>query len=197
MIKCTQCEKPAYFSQPQPLCVQCADAVSRINERLLERLERESNAAHNDIYRAIGLTPPPAPFPDRAPVPQIGSYVDNRVTSNGPVGLLNTGSMTLLNSSISTVQQGGDPAFAHALESLRDQVASSADLTNDAKAEVLETLSFLAEQSLLAPNKRIRAVAESLFKSASRITSSAKDISDICKDWWPVIGLALGFATAT
>ena len=179
-----------------PLCLDCNLKFSQITQQQIENHERMANHAADEIAAAVGLAPMGPRFPPRPrPVVVQGLKLNNINVSNSVVGTINTGSIGTVDQSITALQQSGDPSVAEALKVISEAVLRSGDLTLNQRNDLIESLSVIAREAASSKDTRQNTVALTLIERASKITSLANDVADVCGKYWPVLLAAFGFAT--
>ena len=182
--------------QDIPLCLDCYFKFSQITQQQIENHERMANHAADEIAAAVGLAPMGPRFPTRPrPVVLQGIKLNNIHVSNSVVGTINTGSIGTVDRSITALQQSGDPAVAEALKGISEAVLRSGDLTLNQRNDLIESLSVIAREAASPKENRQNTVALALIERASKITSLANDVADVCGKYWPVLLAVFGLAT--
>ena len=116
--------------------------------------------------------------------------MNNINVSNSIIGTLNTGSIGVVDQSISALVQTGDAELARAVKALSEAILKSTDLSRNQKNELMESLSVISAEAAAPKERRRSAVARTLLESAVKVTGLANDITDICQKWWPVLAAA-------
>ena len=163
----------------------------------IEDNERWLNYLHDEMAATVGVLPIGARFPPR-PRPLIlsGVKMNNINVSNSVVGTINTGTIGVIDQSISALAHTGATDLAQAVKELSEAILRSGDLTSNQKNEVVEGLSVVAEEAAAPQERRRNAVARAIIQNAEKITSLANDITDVCQKWWPVLMAAFDAATS-
>ncbi len=179
-----------------PLCLHCYFKFSQIQQEQSEQQERWINYLGDEIASIMG-TPPIGPrFPPRPRPVQIEGVKLNHINvTNSVVGTINTGSIGVVDQSISALIQGGEPELANAVKELSQAIIKSGDLGANQKNELMEILSVIAAEAASPKESRRGSVVKALLDRAKQITALAGDITDVCQKWWPVIAAA--FQTIT
>src|SRR5437667_12882186 len=110
-VKCHSCEKPANYAvgregQQVPLCLDCHLKLSQILAIQNDNLEREMNFIIAQAESVVGLHGVLPRFPERqVRVIQAGTMTLNNISvSDSAVGVLNTGTLEVLDSVISLLK---------------------------------------------------------------------------------------------
>lgn len=176
-----------------PLCLDCYFKFAQINQQDIENNERMMNYASDQISATVGLPPMGPRFPERPrPVFVQGIKLNNIHVNNSIVGTINTGSIGTVDQSISALQQTGEPAAAEALKVLSEAVLQSADLTQNQRNQLIESLSAISREAASPKETRQNTVAISLIERATQITSLANDIADTGAKYWPILLAVFG-----
>jgi hypothetical protein len=178
-----------------PLCLDCYFKLSQIQQQEAETNERMMNYLSDQITSSIGMPPMGPRFPPRPkPVVVAGARLNNISVNNSVVGTINTGSIGVVDQSISALVQTGEPKMAEAIKNLSEAILQSGDLTRNQKNQLVETLSVVAKEAMTPKAARQNSVALTLLERAAQITVLANDIAEVCQKWWPV--LVAGFTLA-
>jgi hypothetical protein len=190
-VKCYQCPAPAMYQvgdQNIPLCLNCYSKVAQIEQQELENHERMLNYLSDEISFSFGLPSMGPRFPSRPKPLHIGDVKLNNISvNNSVVGTINTGSIGNLDQSISVLAQLNQPQLAETFKKLSEAILQSGDLTGNQRNELIEALSVISREAATPPETRQNTVALSLLERAEQITSMANDISELCKQYWPMI----------
>ena len=195
-MKCYNCSKPAMYAvgeQDIPLCLDCYLKHSQVTQAQMENHERWLNYLQDEMAAQVGMPPMGPRFPPR-PKPVIlgGVRMNNINVSNSVIGTINTGTIGVIDQSISALVQTGEPNLAQAVKELSEAILKSGDLTSNQKAELVEGLSVVAEEAAAPKERRRSAVARAILENAAKVTSLANDITDVGQKWWPVLMAAFG-----
>jgi hypothetical protein len=174
--------------QSIPLCLDCYLKYSQVTQAEVENRERHLNYLEDEMAYMVGMQPTGPRFPPRPrPVVIAGARMQNINVSNSVVGTINTGSIGVVDQSISALVQTGEAELANAVKALSEAVLSSADLTSNRKNELIETLSVVAAEAAAPKERRRSSVARALLDNAIKVTGFANDIADVCQKWWPIV----------
>lgn len=171
-----------------PLCLDCYLKYSQVTQSELENNERWMNYLQDEMAASVGMPPMGPRFPPRPrPVILGGVRMNNINVSNSVVGTINTGTIGIIDQSISALIQTGQPEVAEAVKALSEAVLRSNDLTPNQKTQVVESLSVVSEEAVAPPERRRGVLARTLLDNAMKVTALANDITDICQKCWPVL----------
>jgi len=197
-MQCNQCSKPAIWlvtGNEIPLCLDCYSKWQHLQQAEIENHERMMNYNLDQIAATVGMRPTGPRFPERPkPVIFSGVKMNHINVTNSVVGTINTGSIGVVDQSISALVQVGDNSLGEALKELSQAVLGSKDLSINQKNEVLESLSVIATEAITPKENRKNSVATVLIERASKVTGLANDIADVCQKWWPLLLAAFALA---
>lgn len=188
MSECNQCGKPAVQEyNGNPLCVSCLSKIAgimhkeeEIRQRELIILMQQEQAIEADMNEIVGL-PRPAPkynFEHLRP-PSQNTY--HSITVNDSVvGNINTGEVHTIEVSMSHIAEKGNVELADTLKSLTESVISSNELAVETKNEILENISFVAQQVGLPEGQRKKGLMKSVLRG---IQSSIAQTADLVTIW--------------
>ena len=121
-----------------PLCLKCFLKFSQVSQAETENNERMMNFLQDEMAAVVGMPPIGPRFPPRPrPVVIAGAKMHNINVSNSIVGTINTGSIGLVDQSISALLQVGEPDLAEAVKALSEAILSNKDLTSNQKNELV------------------------------------------------------------
>jgi hypothetical protein len=190
-MKCCQCSNPAMFlatDKEVPLCLHCYFKLSQILQVQREESERWINFLQDEMSYSVGLSPVGPRFPPRPKTVHIGGVKLNNINvSNSVVGTINTGSIGVIDQSISALIQGGEPALADALKGLSQAIVSSGDLSPNQKNDLIEIMSVIATEAATPKESRRSSVVKTLLDRGEQIMAMASDLTDVFQKLWPVL----------
>jgi hypothetical protein len=179
-----------------PLCLDCYFKYTQIQQQQTENNERLINYYSDQMASTIGMPPLGPRFPERPrSVIVAGTKLNNISVNNSVVGTINTGSIGTVDQSITALAQAGEHDLAKAIKTLSEAILQSSDLTGNQKNDLIESLSVITKEAATPKAERKNSVALALLEHASKVTSMANDITDICQKWWPVLIAAFSVAT--
>lgn len=130
------------------------------------------------LQQAEGMSVGPPGFLGRIAVPQMSETVKRDITLNNitidrsTIGILNTGLMQEIQQidvNISKLEQTSQTEIAEALAGLTQAIASSGQISDKQRSELIQQLNELSDQALLAPNQRktgvIRAIVQDCLQA--------------------------------
>lgn len=175
-MKCVNCTKLAACSyQEVPLCLDCYIRLRDLNIREIEMIERESNFIIDQIEGVCGVYGALPRYPERRTVIQSGGVTLNNIhVTNSEIGVLNTGAVQTIDSTLTVLKSEGNSALAVALQKLSEAVIRASDLTNNQKNESLELLGAMSEEAVApAPKRKLAVVKAMLAQMASTLAGVA------------------------
>lgn len=128
----------------------------------------------------------PLGFMGRVPVPkppfQGDTFTLNHINvDRSTIGAINTGSIRSLDVAITRMESQGDSEIGQALAELTQKVIDTSDLSELDKNELLEYLSFLAEQSILPKQQRTQSITRAV---ANAIDGLIQGVPPSLKQTW-------------
>jgi len=191
MAKCYQCSNPPMYLVTEkeiPLCLDCYLKFAQLTQAELESHERAMNFHADEIAFQFGMPSLGPRFPARPrPIHVAGVQMHNINVSNSVVGTINTGSIGVVDQSISALLQLHEPELARSLKEISEAILGSADLTANQKKELFESLSIISKEAAAPKEQRKNSVAIALLERAAQITGLAHDIADVCQKLWPIL----------
>ncbi|MEQ1535254.1 MAG: hypothetical protein ABL923_05200 [Burkholderiaceae bacterium] len=178
------------------LCLDCYFKYNQIQQQQSEDNERMMNYLSDQIASTVGMPSFGPRFPERPrPVIVAGTKLNNISVNNSVIGTINTGSIGTVDQSIAVLAQAGEHELAKAIKALSEAILQSNDLTGNQKNDLVDSLSVITKEAATPKADRKNSVALALLEHASKVTSMANDITDICQKWWPVLVVAFSVAT--
>lgn len=188
------CGRPTNFAlqpdenQPRaPVCVDCylkfvqaTQMQMDMNARLFNLLTAEAEAA-TGIYGALPR------FPERKVVTVGNVTLNNIKVDNSAIGVLNTGSLQVLDGAVTAINQGGDSAAATAIKALTEAIANSTELAEDARSQVLEMLSVVASEAVAPAATRRRAPMRALLQEVATLIGGVAGLVQLWAQYGPVL----------
>lgn len=113
--------------------------------------------------------------------------MDNIKVDSSTIGVLNTGNIQSLDTSITNLKQSGNEQLANALTTLTDSVIASGDLQNKIKDELIEILSYISSESTVPPEQQRKAIAKSVIKKFEETISVSAKLTQLWTTWKPII----------
>ena len=185
MPQCANCPKIAVFEIGDEnarfrFCLDCYIAYQNVVIRQHEMYERVINYFSDQIDHSIGLPPIGPRFPERSHIVHMeGATLNNINVSNSQIGVLNTGAVRTIDSSLTVLRNHTDQDLASFVKTLTECVVSSDDLTNNQKNEILEILGSLTQEAIVPPGERKSAVARALLMRLKGILDGISALNEI------------------
>lgn len=197
-MKCYNCPKLAMYSvgpkgEEVPLCLDCYVKWVNAQVRQHEMLERQMERALADMEMVSGVSLPRRQLPERKTIIHTGEITLNNINvSNGQVGVLNTGTVESLDSSLTVLNSEGSREIAQTVQKLSEGVISSDELSNAQKNQILELLGTLSEEAIAPPEKRKSAVAKAVLTELSGALSGIAVLANAFQKARPVLAQVFG-----
>jgi hypothetical protein len=186
--KCYYCDKPAVTARGEILlCVDCylkfayADFLeAQAENNRLSWLASQFNLGQQDLHIAMGgilpLKQMMIPQPPNAP-----TYLSQQIkVSESNIGVVNTGTLSSLETSIQVIQNRGDKELANAVTKLTEAVVNSTEINNELKRETAEQLDFLLTEAFASKEKQRKDLAR---RTMSDISQSIGTIAGLLTIW--------------
>jgi hypothetical protein len=192
-MKCSQCDREAIGimnnGQGPAVCVEHYAILQNTIHRNISVLRDIAQDHEDNIDMMFGLPPKP-----RRPAPVIhqGNNVFNQLKiDNSNIGVVNTGTIDSLNSTISYVQQAGSAELANQIKSFAEAVSASNELSEVLQKEILEQLSYLGTQIRTSHEQRNQGVIKTILKSIEPTVSTAAGLATLWATLGPTISKIL------
>lgn len=174
-MKCVNCTKSAVYSYEKiPLCLDCYIRMRELNLREIEMIERQSNFLIDQMEGVCGVYGLPR-YPERRMIIQSGGVTLNNIhVTNSEIGVLNTGAVQTIDSTLTVLKSEGNNELAVALQKLSEAVIRAGDLTNNQKNEALELIGAMSEETVApAPKRKLAVIKAMLAQTASTLAGVA------------------------
>jgi len=103
-------------------------------------------------------------YPEPRAVIQTGGVTLNNIhVSDSEIGILNTGTIENVDSTVTVLRNEGNKELASAVTVLSEAVIKSAQVADDQKNQILELLSSLSEEAVAPQEKRKLAVVKAVL----------------------------------
>ena len=198
---CQQCGQPALllWSDQVPLCADCYRKVAQATfmeqqarHNQLSWLASQQNLIQQDIYVGHGgLLPLKQMLIPPAPSAGDNYSVSHIQVSDSNVGVINSGNMTLMNTSIDVIGDRGDTDVATAIKDLTQAVLDDKDVEQELKKEIVEQLSFLASQAAVQPESRVAAVIKGVLSTVKESLSVSATLLTLWEKVGPLLAAYL------
>jgi hypothetical protein len=192
---CSQCGKPAVVQYGDIwLCVDCNLRFQQAEQLRYSRAISEYNFHTYQMELAAML---PIGILGRVPHPQ-SPFQGNTLTLNNisidrsTIGALNTGNIKRLDVAITRMQDSGRADLGDVLKELTEAILENQDIDDLRKNELLEHLSFLAEQSGLPKEQRSPNIAKVVFDAVAVLASNSQNLKRLWEQSDQVFREALG-----
>lgn len=198
--KCHHCDHAAIIRRGEIyLCVDCYHKVAQadfmeqqlIHNQLawttsnLNFLEQQLYIGHGGLLplkQAIIPQPPTAPM-----------YSYNQIkVSDSVVGVINSGTLFNLDTSIDVMQNRGEKDLACAIKQLTQAVIDSKEINDTLRREVAEQLEFLVTESLASEDKQRKGLARKVIDNVSQSISTVASLMTIWNTLQPLLQRSFG-----
>jgi len=167
--------------QRAPLCLDCWIRYQNIVVKQLEMYQREINFAADAMDAVTGLYGMTPRFPEKQAIIHTGGVTLNNINvSNSEIGVLNTGTIANVDSTVTVLKTEGNNMLASAVTVLSEAIIKSNELSNKQKNEALELLYSLSSEAIVPKESRKLGVVRALLSGLSGIFG---DISTLSAAW--------------
>lgn len=158
----------------------------------LSWLASNLNLIEQDLYVGCsGLLPlkqMAIPQPPSAP-----SYSFNEIkVSESNIGVINTGTLFNLDTSIQVMQNRGDKELANAVRELTQAVLDSNELNDKLKEEIVEQLEFLVTEALASKDKQRKGLIRKIINNISQSIATFGALLTIWNNVGPLLQAYFG-----
>jgi len=132
------------------------------------------NFAADQMDKISGLPPTGARIA-LPPTPRGSMIFNNIKVDNSTVGAINTGNVRTIDVSLTLLHESGHDHARDALKALTEAILADQSLSESQKAQMVEQVAFLSEQTVVAAPQRklglITATLDALTKGAGAVTT--------------------------
>lgn len=192
-VLCAQCGRPALMQEEGvPLCIDCCAKLEYINQirhsRLIDQLNY--NSAKLDADLGLGISSPK--MANFRPQPPSGTlFLNNISIDRSTIGIINTGTIQSLDNALTIINDQHQVQLADNLKNFTEAVIQSNELAEEIRQEVIEELSFIADQITESKQERKSATAKTILKHIPTLLQAASSLMALWKQLEPFIISAL------
>lgn len=194
MAQCQQCQKPAMFVYGDEeffLCLDCAAKLQQLESQKKAEHERELNYIADGMAATAGIGPIGPRYPPRPqPVLVQGGTFNNIKVTNSTIGVINTGQLQQVDTSISVIGQQGDQQLADAFRTLTDIIIADTGLAKSQKKDAVEILSVLGSEATAPQDQRRSSVAGPIIQRLREILGDAANLATVAPRLLEIIAAA-------
>lgn len=164
------------------LCLECRGRLMALQRQQVENLSTAQDAFARQENHLLGMmemtTGMPAGFFPRRSVRaapmhvQTGPVVQHISIHDNNIGVLNTGTVEHLNTTIGTLQASGQPDFADALRQFADTVVNDDSLPEETRREILEGVEFVTQEAAAPEQQRRTGLLRSILTNTAQLAST-------------------------
>ena len=188
-MQCSQCARQAMYDinghllclEHRTMLVQSAQQSQRDNMAMM-------NYLRDQINETFGLPPSqtriqvPQDIINHAPV----TYNHINV-SDSVVGSINTAQVGRIDVAMNRIANGGNEEVANAIKSLTEAVLSSKEVDSGIRDQLIEQLSFLAEQAVLPKAQQQKSVIGIVLETTATTIGAIASLSALWTQWGAVL----------
>ena len=179
MEVCDQCGKPAIVQYGNRLlCVDCNLKFQQAEQLRHNRRASEINSLYAEMEMVADLPPGVLlRMPTLQPPVQGDTMTFNNIrVDRSTIGTINTGGIQRLDIAVTQIKEQEQANLAEALKELTEVVLQSQEIVETAKNEIVEHLSFLAEEVIKPKEKRNLTIAKMVFGNLVKVVPATANL---------------------
>jgi len=196
MARCSQCSKTAIFSVGEgkvPLCIDCYLKLQQAIELQDRRLKEELNYLTDSIEATVGLYGILPRYPIPKPIVRQGPVTLNNITvDRSTIGSINTGEIVNLDVAITSISKSGNENLVKALKEFTQAVIEEKKLNDIIKNQIIEQLSFLANQVNTPKERRKKGIIKAVLSEIRNNISTVAGLVVLWEKLYPLFKGILG-----
>lgn len=186
-MQCSQCDRAAVYEMQNGavlLCVEHYNMVAQNAQVAMAASATMINYLSDRINATFGLPPQeprihiPQPVIHEAPVTHNHINIDRSV-----IGAINTAQVERIDVAMQNIQNGGDPGLSAAFKELTEAVIQNQQINDSDRRQLVENLTFLAEQAALPDPQRQKGIAKTVVQATSSLIAAAANAATIWGQW--------------
>jgi hypothetical protein len=197
-MPCYNCGKPAMVQHEDqagnkfPLCLDCHAKLVQASMQRSEMLERAYNFFAQQMDNIAPWGPPTPRFPERKPpIIHTGELTLNNIkVDRSTIGVLNTGSIEMVDSAVTVLHQAGNDQLSDAIRELTQAVVSSTELASKQKNELVQLLSVVASEATQEPPQRRSAAMWPVIERVATLVGGVANLAEIWDRVSPILRAA-------
>jgi len=194
-MPCYNCGKPAMFVMEDangakiPICLDCRMKLLHVQQAQFDMCARMVNwaAEHMDNVLPIGSPTPRIAMSKPVIVQHGGITLNNIKVDNSTIGVLNTGSLEMVDSAVSVLHQAGDDKLGQAVQEFTQAVVSAKDLDAKQKNELLSLLSVIASEATAPSDQRRSAAMWPIIEKLAILAGGIASLAEIWERVGPIL----------
>ncbi len=197
-MNCQQCGRPATTGIQDTetggvlwLCIDCNLKWEQAEMLQFARRASAANRAAASLERSLGI--PVARFEvPRVPVPS-GPITMNNIHIGGDLlGVLNTGSIETVDNAVTSFRNAGQDELAARLAEFVESVASSSELADEQKREVVELVSLASSEATVPKERRRSSAMLAVLANVATIVGTAASVAAQWAQLRPLLARVFG-----
>jgi hypothetical protein len=169
------------------LCLDCKLKLDQSIAIQQDLVERNLNYLAAEVESITGLPGTVPRYPMRQVVRADQVTQHNVSVSNSSIGVLNTGSLQMVNSAAVSLSQGGQKELSDAIKTLADGIARNTQVTKEVQDKALEILSFISSEATVSSEKRRRFAIRPLLQELANLCSGVAGLAQLWQQFGPMI----------
>lgn len=189
-MKCSQCDRDAMYEvKGHLLCLEHFTMMSNNLRQSQIQGMAMINYFSDNIDSIFGLPPrgPRISLPPQTVVNNNPTTNNNIKVDRSFVSSINTGQVARINAAMSNIQNGGNEEVSSAIKSLTESVINNKEIESRQKEEIIEQLTFLAEQATLPKSQQQTSVIKMVLKTVPATLSTLTSLNTLWTQWGRVI----------
>jgi hypothetical protein len=186
-MKCYNCNKNALYAMGEKgnqvlLCLDCYIKLENIQLQKQAAIQKELNYLTDEmesISGVYGVLPRYAEPSPRYIIQSGGITLNNINVNNSEIGVLNTGNIENVDSTVTVLKSEGNADLAAAVTALSEAVIKTTEITAEQKNQIIELLSTLAEEAVSPKEKQKKSVVKALINQIGELLSGASTIMSL------------------
>jgi hypothetical protein len=151
-------------------------------------LASQLNYTEQQLYVGTGGLLPLKQMTIPQPLSAGSSYTFSQIqVYDSNVGVINSGTLLTLDTSIEVMQNRGDSELANAVKELSQAVLDDKQITNDLKQEIAEQLEFLVTEALASKDKQRKGLARRIMSDISQSIATVAGLLTIWNTVQPLL----------
>lgn len=184
MALCTQCgtRPPIWRLENHLLCLDCYSKLMQAQAIQFEQNARLINFCVDHMESVVGLPGLSPRIAMPKPIVHTGDMTLNNIDVRDSVlGAINTGEVERLDVALSNVRVGGNRKLAVTLKQLTQSILDAEDITDDQRTEMLEAMSYVAQQAVLPAAERQKSLGRRVVATLAKLLNASGSLASIAQ----------------
>ena len=200
--KCHHCEKPAIgkYNGLIPLCVDCYKTMAQAdflaqqaNHNQMAWLATYLNSLEQQLYVNTGGLLPLQQFSiPKPPSPSIDYKYNNIQVTDSNIGIVNSGDLLTIDTSIEVINNQGDKELANVLKELSEAIINNEEINSELKNEISKLISFISTEASRPKEKRNIPIIGAVLNQLALLIPTANAAWEIWERVEPILRELVG-----